>query len=88
VPKKDRKTVIDLLSETMGPSELRKQKNIWKIFGHNDYYEAEKEEQEAIYEELQWKKKLSPSPPSPLGGVGMRRLRARHWRSRFSFVIW
>jgi len=63
MPKKDKKTVIDLLSKTMGPSEPRKQKNIWRIFGHGDYYEAEKEKLEAIYEEFQRKKKIAPPPP-------------------------
>jgi len=41
---------------------------VWRAFGHRDYYASEKEKQEAIYEELQRKKKIVP--PSPLGGVG------------------
>jgi hypothetical protein len=39
------------------------QKSICKAFGNEDNYASEKEEQQAIYEELQWKKNFHP--PSP-----------------------
>ena len=64
MPEKEEKTVIDLLRNHMHRRELSKQKSIWKAFGNKNYYAAEKEKQQAIYEELQRKKKLShPLPP-------------------------